>query len=122
MGRHIARNPWRHYSGRLFATAASTVLGLPVYDTQCGAKLFRVTPLLPSIFATPFVARWIFDVEILARFLSTDRRGPAHVATSLYELPLDEWIDVQGSKLRTKDFARAALDLARIRATYPMKG
>ena len=50
------------------------------------------------------------------------RRGPAHVATSLYELPLDEWIDVQGSKLRTKDFARAALDLARIRATYPMKG
>ncbi|HSY21876.1 MAG TPA: glycosyltransferase [Polyangiaceae bacterium] len=121
MGRHIARNPWRHYSGRLFATAASTVLGLPVYDTQCGAKLFRVTPLLPSIFAMPFVARWIFDVEILARFLSTDRRGPEHVASSLYELPLDEWIDVQGSKLRTQDFARAALDLARIRATYPMK-
>jgi dolichyl-phosphate beta-glucosyltransferase len=122
MGRDIERNPWRHYAGRLFATAASIALRLPVYDTQCGAKLFRATPLLRSIFDEPFVASWVFDVEILARFMSKDPRGADRVARSIYELPLRTWVDIRGSKLRTRDFAKAAADLVRIRARYPPKG
>jgi hypothetical protein len=41
------------------------------------------------------------------------------VARSLVELPLRTWIDVRGSKLRPTDFARSAMDLARIRRAYP---
>jgi dolichyl-phosphate beta-glucosyltransferase len=119
MGREIERRTWRHYSGRLFATAASLTLDLPVYDTQCGSKLFRATPLLARVFQEPFLARWVFDVEILARFLAYDSRGPSHVARSLVELPLHKWIDVAGSKLRPLDFARSAADLARLRLAYP---
>jgi dolichyl-phosphate beta-glucosyltransferase len=118
MGRVIERRTWRHYTGRLFATAASVALDLPVYDTQCGAKLFRATPLLARVFDRPFRARWVFDVEILARFMELDPRGPDHVARSLVELPLGKWVDVHGSKLRAADFARSAVDLATIYLTY----
>ena len=52
--------------GRVFATFASLVLGLPVYDTQCGAKLVHA-PIVPQLFGEPFSSRWIFDVEVLAR-------------------------------------------------------
>ena len=62
MGADIRRRPWRHYLGRVFATAASISLGVPVYDTQCGAKLFRVTPTLREALRTPCAARWAFDV------------------------------------------------------------
>jgi dolichyl-phosphate beta-glucosyltransferase len=122
MGRVIERQTWRHYAGRLFATAASVALDLPVYDTQCGAKLFRATPLLARVFEMPFLARWVFDVEIIARFMAYDPRGAGHVARSLVELPLRTWIDVSGSKLRASDFARSAMDLARIRRAYPRQG
>jgi glycosyltransferase involved in cell wall biosynthesis len=118
MGRTIERHAWRHYVGRVFATAVSLALDLPVYDTQCGAKLFRATPLLRRAFAEPFMAAWIFDVEVIARFLAFDPAGREHAARSLHELPLRQWVDVPGTKLRAADFARAALDLAAIRQRY----
>ena len=101
----------------------SLVLGLRVYDTQCGAKMFRVTPDLRPIFGEPFRSRWIFDVEILARLIAA-RRGDdsARLENYIYELPLMEWRDVHGSKLRGSDFAAAGPHLARIWWTYLRRG
>jgi dolichyl-phosphate beta-glucosyltransferase len=118
MGRSIERLAWRHYAGRAFATLASMTLELPVYDTQCGAKLFRATPLLSRVFAEPMRSAWAFDVEVIARFMALRPGGRAWMARALYELPLESWAHVSGSKVKPADFARAAIDLARIRRVY----
>jgi dolichyl-phosphate beta-glucosyltransferase len=115
LGHDIDRTPRRHYIGRVFATGASLALALPVYDTQCGAKVFRVNERTTALFATPFVTRWIFDVEMLARYI--DAAAPAEpppLVDRIYELPLQRWADEPGSKVRAKDGIRAALDLLRI--------
>jgi glycosyltransferase involved in cell wall biosynthesis len=116
LGRSIRRKPVRHYLGRVFATQASIMLGLPIYDTQCGAKIFRPNPDLRAVFAEPFLTNWTFDVEILARFLRL--RSSSQLASSIYEFPLDEWRDVDGSKVRPRDFLIALRDLWRIYFRY----
>ncbi len=114
LGRRIERDALRHYLGRGFATAASLTLGLPVYDTQCGAKAFRRTPALLAALRTPFSSRWVFDVELLQRLLAGDEGAPGLAASAFVELPLKEWRDVRGTNLGPAAMARAGLDLARL--------
>ena len=117
LGREIDRNPLRHVLGRIFATAASVTLDLPVYDTQCGAKIFLADETLRSALQEPFASRWIFDVELLQRLdagwlRTTGRRATAY----LVEVPLLAWQDVKGSSVRGRDFVRAGAELAVIRS------
>ena len=115
LGRDIARHRSRHYLGRVFATITSLVLDLRVYDTQCGAKIFRVTEDTAELFREPFRARWIFDVELFARLVRLRRTaGRPPVERIVYEVALASWRDVAGSRLRKRDFLTAVLDLARI--------
>ncbi|MHC5022668.1 MAG: glycosyltransferase [Planctomycetota bacterium] len=119
LGRSVQRKLLRHYVGRVFATAAAAALQLPIYDTQCGAKLFRATEEIQELFAEPFRSRWIFDVEIIARLIAA-RRGTelGPVREVIYEHPLMTWYDVKGSKIRLRDFVVVGLDLLRIYLRY----
>jgi glycosyltransferase involved in cell wall biosynthesis len=114
LGRRVERHAARHYLGRVFATAVSLLLRLPVYDTQCGAKVFRCEPLMRDVFSSPFLTRWVFDVEILARVLATDPSS----RTRLIEHPLEEWRDVEGSRLTRADWLRVVLELGRVARRY----
>ena len=114
LGHSIERRHARHYLGRVFATCASLGLGLPVYDTQCGAKLFRRTEALAAALTRPFTSRWVFDVELLAR-LVRPHAGIAGIAVErIREEPLLSWTDIPGSKLRPAAALRSGLDLLRL--------
>lgn len=113
LGRKIQRSLLRHYLGRIFATVVSFLYGVRVYDTQCGAKLFRVTPTMKDIFEGSFTSRWIFDVELLVRHLHS-KQGPPDPIDTVYEFPLPSWHDVGGSKVRPTDFLTAFGDLIAI--------
>jgi glycosyltransferase involved in cell wall biosynthesis len=114
LGRTIERSHLRHYLGRVFATAASLSLRLPVYDTQCGAKLFRRTPALSAALAQPFISRWAFDVELIARLLHPPTGMDPIAVEHIREEPLLAWADVPGSKLKTVAALRSGIDLLRL--------
>lgn len=108
LGRKVDRSVMRHYSGRVFATAAGAVLRLRVYDTQCGAKFFRDVPGVRAALAAPFHSRWSFDVELIGRLAA----GPSAIDTARFrEVPLREWHDVAGSKLTFVGSVRSGLEL-----------
>lgn len=106
LGATIVRRPLRHYLGRVFATAASLTLDVPVYDTQCGAKVVRLTETVCATLATPFSTTWAFDVELLQRLLQA-----GVPATALREVPLRQWRDVDGGRLRPAGMVKGALEL-----------
>jgi len=122
LGRDVDRDPFRHYAGRLFATVVSLLLDAAVYDTQCGAKLFRACPTVRDLFEEAFITRWIFDVEILARLKRTlSPEAWSHLGDLVFEYPLQSWQDVSGSKVRPQDFLHAPLDLMAIYRNYMSK-
>ena len=115
LGVTIRRSAFRHYVGRVVATTISLILRLPVYDTQCGAKLMR-REATAAVFAQPFISPWLFDVELIARLI--DQYGRADINRRLLEMPLQEWIEQDGSRISSTYVFRMWYELYRIYRTY----
>ncbi len=111
LGADIRRSVFRHYFGRVFTTVASNILNIPVYDTQCGAKLFSAEHA-ELIFSEHFISRWFFDIELFAR--SIELMGREKTVNSIYELPLTKWHDQGESKVTWGSIIRTPVDLFRI--------
>lgn len=113
LGANVQRSGMRHYMGRVFATVVSVLFRLPVYDSQCGAKLIE-TPLAARIFNEPFHSQWLFDVELLLRV----RRIYPDYTYLVFEYPLNEWIEKGGSKIRFSHLLRMPWELFKIYRHY----
>ena len=118
LGAEVYRSAFRHYLGRIFATIVSFLLDLPVYDTQCGAKLFKAEPA-KKIMTNKFRSNWFFDVEIIFRLKSIYGRN--HIISHVYEYPLYSWKEISGSKLKLKHYFLAPLELLKIFLKYRNK-
>jgi dolichyl-phosphate beta-glucosyltransferase len=115
LGMTIRRQTLRHYAGRVVATCISVILQLPVYDTQCGAKLFR-RAIVPVLFDAPFLSPWLFDVELLARLIRHAGRG--NVLNVVAEMPLREWTEIGDSRIRPSYYLKLWWELYRIYRAY----
>jgi glycosyltransferase involved in cell wall biosynthesis len=114
LGSTIERTQLRHYLGRVYATAASLALGVDVYDTQCGAKIFRVSPTLLAAIGQPFNSQWAFDVELLGRLLKGSATTPGIPVDAFLEVPLNSWRDVKGTHVRAIDGLAAVMQVISI--------
>ncbi len=115
MGSNIERYFHRHYLGRIFATFASIILKINIYDTQCGAKIVK-SDVASHIFKERFISKWLFDIEIIARTILLFGRKLA--VRSIYEFPLTQWKHVSGSKLSFLSIVRAPIELLQIYLKY----
>ena len=97
LGENSIRRHWqRHAMGRVFAFSVARLLDSPVYDTQCGAKLFTAV-IAVELFRKPFLTRWFFDVEFLRRLQVL--RHSRDLADAVWEVPLRVWHDIERSKV-----------------------
>ena len=93
------------------ATLISVTLKLPVYDTQCGAKLMR-RETVQDIFSEKFISRWLFDVEVIARIQQKYSNNSIH--SRILEVPVNCWKDISGSKMLFRHMFYSLIDLVRI--------
>lgn len=114
LGAIVERKESRHFLGRIFATFASLILKIPVYDTQCGAKLFRSD--LSVLFEEKFITKWMFDVELLARY--RNKFGRKSTLSNIIEVPVNSWIEMGGSKLKFRHMVRTPFELVAIYLKY----
>ena len=96
-GRNIQRNLVRHYLGRVITTFICFGWNLAPYDTQSGFKIFRLDSDFMDLMAIPFTTKWFFDIEILLRLRDLE-------VNEVWEIPLDNWTEIKGSKITTSSF------------------
>ncbi len=90
LGRTVSRSFKRHLSGRIFATILSNLFNIPIYDSQCGAKLFKKDVITKELLAFCDNDTWLFDTQlVICLFLSEFK---------ILEYPVN-WQDTSGSKI-----------------------
>jgi glycosyltransferase involved in cell wall biosynthesis len=116
---NIDRQMGRHISARTLATMVEILFGLGMYETQCGAKLFRVTPFLKESLQTSFTSRWLFDIELLVRIRHFRKlRADRSAAGTVHEYPLSSCIDTKKSTIRLFDCFKMPIELLKIRSRW----
>ncbi len=114
-GGTIERNFFRGVFSQFVKQFILLILGLPIRDTQCGAKVFK-REIVPVVYKEAFVSKWLFDVEIFLRL--KNYFGKDQVMNTIFEQPLMRWVHVDDSKLGMKDALEIPGRLAQIWFNY----
>jgi len=99
----------RIIASRAFNSLVRLLFGLKIYDTQCGAKLFK-NKAIKEIINKLDITRWAFDVDLLFKLKKNKHK--------IKEFPT-EWEDKTGSTLKIhKAILEMFLSLIRLRLLY----
>ena len=115
LGRRVYRDLHRKIISLVCASMGRLATGLPLKDTQCGAKLFRNTPHLKNCLEAPFTAGWLFDVELFLR-ISNPSRGKRK---NFFEYPVLEWTEIPGSNIKLSDVIKGGISMTCLLYTSP---
>ena len=109
-GRKIQRSQQRHYVGRVLATVLSNGKNPGPYDTQCGFKIFLVSPQLQKNLKEKFCTRWLFELEMLSRWNRANNKPMV-----VWEEPLGYWKEIGNSKITLREAWRIAKEVVHIK-------
>ncbi len=115
----IERNFFRNVFSKMVKAIVFLILGLPIEDTQCGAKVFK-KEIINVAYGKSFLTRWLFDVEIFIRLKKY--YGAEEVMNRVYEQALSRWVHMDDSKLGMKDAIQIPYKLLTIWVSYSMMG
>jgi len=112
LGRTVQRTLKRHITGRVFATMASVLTGLSLYDSQCGCKMIRRCSY-QAVRSQLTETRFGFDMDLLVHL--------ARSGAKISEFPVD-WTDIPGSKVSLlRDSLQMFVSLWRLRGRLENK-
>lgn len=92
-GRKIIRTRSRKIISNIVKIILSLILTNKPYDTQSGFKIIKNTKILKDVVEKKFKTSWFFDVELIEAIRKKYK---------VYEIPVDNWEDIKGSKINYK--------------------
>ena len=107
LGHRVYREAHRKVISLVCATLGRLATGLPISDTQCGAKLFRNTAQFARSLEQPFAAGWLFDVELFLRNSHPEKKQ----RKNFFEFPVIEWTEIPGSKIKSSDVIKSGFKM-----------
>ena len=113
----IEQNGFRKMVSNQMRSIIKRILGMPINDTQCGAKVFSRS-IIPVIYKEAFLSKWLFDVEIFFRLKKY--LGRKNVMRHVCEQPLQRWVHVDDSRIGLKDSIIIPMKLVHIWASYTL--
>ena len=113
--KNIKRSKFREFASYMVGLTIQVILGLPIKDTQCGAKVFS-NQAATKAFKDAFISRWIFDVEVFIKLKNWF--GKKEIMHQMIEFPLPKWEDVDGSKITFTESIRMPMQILNIGLNY----
>ena len=107
---HIYRSEVRHIISRVIYTYIARGWDWAPYDTQCGFKLFKLTPSIQAALGEPFKTKWFFDIELVTRLATIEGKR-----LKIKEIPLSFWQEVSDSKIKVRQLINVLFEILYIR-------
>jgi len=101
-GHKIDRTKGKYLAQKIIAKMGSVLFAPEVTDTQCGAKAFS-SDVLEKTVKEPFIARWLFDQELLTRISRLKENAGKNW---LFEYPVRKWTEYGNSHVSWKDYGK----------------